>query len=160
MRNDTERRFIEARNNYEENVEELSKTIQMLKEDGENDKAEYVEFIMNDIISEKEFETDSTKDSEDHFVSVNQIKRDYVDYEGQKGSEEKVYYEGEDITIRTSCMFEFGRVIVMVEVSGPGNYISGHDVVDWTEFKNFSQKDFENFVNQIVFYAQPEEQAA
>ncbi len=151
MRKETEQRFIEARNNYEENVEELKKTIEMLKADKEDEKAEYVGYILEDIEGQIAF--DKSHDEGDEYVSVGQIKRDYVDYEGHKGSEQKVFSDINGVRCETSCMFEFGNVAVLVESNSEEGHSCNATKIEWVRFKDYTQKDFEILLNELYAHA-------
>lgn len=152
--------FRMARNNYIEDPKELEQISTILKRRRRNEQADYINFIKDDIINKKIFEDDHV-DGEKYY-SVSQIKRDYVDYEGKNGSEEKCFFENGDRRIDVYCIFEFDRITTVMEITDyeTGSHGNTAFSLDWEEFKNLSQKDFEYQLNEAVFYYNPEESEA
>ncbi len=132
--------FIQARNNYIEEPKALEKIIEILKQENMTDKAEYVRFIKEAI------------EAPEHPVKIGQIKRDYADYKGTKGSETITWYEKYDRKVDVSCIFELGNVIVSLEAYLEGKYATGSASFPWNRFKDFSQKEFESALNSIYYH--------
>ncbi len=151
MTRELERLYIEARNNYEQDLSRLFITERRLRNEGENKKADYVYYIMQDLKEEKLF-TETYHPDGYSYVSVGQIKRDYIDYEGEKGSEEKVYYEDDKSKYSVMCIFERGYIVIMVNMLRDGKDMFSAEKFIWEDFKLLSQKGFESLINSIIFY--------
>ena len=132
--------FIQARNNYIEDPKALEKIIEILKQENMTDKAEYVGFIKEAI------------EAPEHPVKIGQVKRDYADYKGTKGSETITWFEKNDCKTDVSCIFESEDVIVSLEAFIEGERSTGSASFPWNRFKEFSQEEFECVLNSIYNY--------
>jgi hypothetical protein len=151
--------FTMARNNYIEDPRDLNQICAILNYRRMRKKAEYVSFIKYDIIEKRAFEESHLDCDGARFCSVNQIKRDYIDYEGKKSTEKNCFFENGDYRVDICCIFENGKITTVIEIA---NYETGSQqntrfTLSWEEFKLLSQKDFEYQINEAVFYHNPDE---
>lgn len=135
--------------------EAFDRIIAILHRERKDKAADYVTYYFSALEEEKKFKEDS-RPVGDRFVSVNQIKVDYLG--GYKGSEEKVYFEDETQTITVSASFEReDGVFICIDKTSIDKHGSTVVLIPWNKFKTLSQKDFERLLNEAIFYIIPDE---
>lgn len=59
-------------------------------------------------------------------------------------------------TLSVSVFFEDNKVIVYLVQNNDGVIYNGSSTVDFSDFENYQQEDFDNFIGQILMYCMQE----
>lgn len=134
--------YTQARNGYIENPDALKRVAEILTAEGKTDKAERVGYM-----EEREREGDV-------LYSVAQMKLDMLD--GHGGIDDLQIAEGTTLSVNYENNFLLVSANRTETEENENVYSQASAVVRFDEFKNMSQQDFENVVNELIYYGMEE----